>query len=209
MGVKAIIFDWGDVLSRTLVFDVLKETSERFGIPEGEILRAYIATAPAYERGSISSSQFVEDFLSALGDWRNFDPDRVLELPLRSWTEPDPTMIAVVRQARQKYKTALLSNNIQDVVEEIRKKLPLDALFDVTVFSNEVGMRKPEPEIYTLCLDRLGVAPEEAVFIDNHESMCEGAQAVGLKALHFTGREKLLRDLSRLGVELPVTHSDC
>jgi putative hydrolase of the HAD superfamily len=201
MRFKAIIFDWGDVLSTRCARAILRETAQRFAIPENDILQAYIDTVPPYELGRLSSSDFVRSFLHRLGSEFRFDPASVLELPLRSWTEPDPEMIELAEKVHKRFKTALLSNNIREVVERIRAKLDLSHLFDVVVFSNEVGLRKPDPRIYTLCLERLHVRARDAVFIDNHENLCKGAEAVGIKSLLFTDRAKLLEDFSALGIE--------
>lgn len=201
MPIRAIIFDWGDVLSKSCVRTILRDTAARFAIPETEILRAYIDTAPAYELGRLSSSDFVQSFLQRLGSGFHIDPESVLELPVRSWTEPDLDMIALAEKVHRQFKTALLSNNIREVVEKIRAKLDLSHLFDVVVFSNEVGLRKPDPQIYNLCLSLLSVSAQEALFIDNHENLCKGAEAVGIKALLFTSREKLVEDFSTLGIE--------
>jgi putative hydrolase of the HAD superfamily len=179
---------------------ILEETSARFDIPVHEILKAYIAAAREYELGKIPSEVFVRNFLANLGGRYTIDPALVLELPVRAWSVPDPEMLALVRRLRKHYRTALLSNNIHEVVEKIREKVDLDGLFDVVVFSNEAGVRKPDPAIFALCLKKLGVAPEEAVFIDNHENLCEGAEAAGIRAILFTGKEKLLQDLTALNV---------
>jgi putative hydrolase of the HAD superfamily len=70
--------------------------------------------------------------------------------------------------------------------------------FDEMVISAEVGLVKPDPRIYQLAVDRLGVAPADAVFIDDFSRNVEGAQAVGLHAIHFRNPQQARRELEDL-----------
>jgi putative hydrolase of the HAD superfamily len=76
-------------------------------------------------------------------------------------------------------------------------------LFDAVVISGEVGLHKPQPEIFRLGAERLGLPPEECVFVDDLRENCEGAEAIGMTALLHRGAESTLPELERLlGVEL-------
>jgi putative hydrolase of the HAD superfamily len=82
------------------------------------------------------------------------------------------------------YVTALVTNNVREGASTWRAKLPVDDLFDVVVDSSAVGMRKPDPAIFTHTLDLLGgVAPERAVFLDDVESNLAGARRAGLHTI--------------------------
>ena len=96
-----------------------------------------------------------------------------------------PVTVATVRSVRQAgYATALVTNNVKEAGDQWRDKVPLDELFDVVVDSSQVGVRKPDPAIYHLTLERLGgVAPERAVFLDDHPGNIAGAHRAGLHAL--------------------------
>ena len=88
------------------------------------------------------------------------------------------------RCGRDGYKTSLLTNNIAEGRDSWRPLLPLDELFDDVVDSSEVGMRKPNPMIYRLALDRLGgIEPSRAVMLDDHPGNCGGARGVGMQAI--------------------------
>jgi putative hydrolase of the HAD superfamily len=71
-------------------------------------------------------------------------------------------------------------------------------IFDLIVDSSEVGMRKPEPEIYLLTCEKLGVKPERAAFVDDIPTNIEGASAVGLHAIQFTKTEEVIDQLRPL-----------
>jgi epoxide hydrolase-like predicted phosphatase len=76
-------------------------------------------------------------------------------------------------------------------------------MFDAVVISGEVGLNKPEPEIFRLGAERLGVPPEECVFVDDLRENCEGAEAVGMTAILHRGADGTLPELERLfGAEL-------
>jgi putative hydrolase of the HAD superfamily len=84
-------------------------------------------------------------------------------------------------------RAALLTNNVREWEPLWRAKLPeVDELFEVVVDSAFVGMRKPDPAIYALTLERLGgVAPERCVFVDDLDVNCEAARALGMAAVRF------------------------
>jgi putative hydrolase of the HAD superfamily len=99
---------------------------------------------------------------------------------------PNAAMIAFLRELRDGgYRLAMLTNNVREWEPHWRRMLPVDELFDVVVDSAFVGMRKPEPAIYHLTCERLGVPPERCVFVDDVERNCEAAREVGMTAVVF------------------------
>lgn len=112
-----------------------------------------------------------------------FDPLRYFEFMRQA---PFGVHWMVVARARELhaagYGTAILTNNVREWGDGWRATIPMD-VFDVVVDSSEVGLRKPDSAIYLLTCERLGVKPDEAVFLDDNERNCEGARAVGLHAI--------------------------
>jgi putative hydrolase of the HAD superfamily len=97
------------------------------------------------------------------------------------------------------YKVALLTNNIAEGRETWSEKLPLDELFDVVVDSSAVGIRKPNPAIYHLTLERLGgVEPRRAIFLDDHPGNIAGAELAGLDAILVGDPDVAIADLRAL-----------
>src|ERR671915_155009 len=104
------------------------------------------------------------------------------------------------RARRQGIRTGLLSNSMGTARYD-RASFP--ELFDGVVISGEVGLHKPQPEIFLLGAERAGVEPEECVFVDDLRQNCEGAEAVGMTAILHRGADRTLPELERLlGVEL-------
>src|SRR5262245_4122753 len=83
-------------------------------------------------------------------------------------------------------RTAMLSNGVREIIARIRAARPLGTWFDAVIVSSEVGCSKPDPAIYRICIDRLGVPPAESLFVDDRAENIAAAQALGLQTLHFT-----------------------
>ena len=81
------------------------------------------------------------------------------------------------------YRTALITNNIKEFADGWRAMIPVDDMFDVIVDSSEVGMRKPDPRIYQLALDQLGVAADRSVFLDDAAGNIAAARALGMTGI--------------------------
>jgi HAD superfamily hydrolase (TIGR01509 family) len=79
----------------------------------------------------------------------------------------------------------MLSNMSRDLEDAIRRDRPLEGWFDAVIVSAGVRLVKPDPMIYRLCLDRLGVDPAQAVFVDDRPENVDGAAAVGMETVHF------------------------
>jgi putative hydrolase of the HAD superfamily len=97
------------------------------------------------------------------------------------------------------YKLGLVTNNVREGSAMWRSLVPVDELFDAVVDSSEVGMRKPNPAIYHHALELLGgVAPEQAVFLDDSPGNVEGARRAGLKGILVTDPEDAVAELDAL-----------
>ena len=105
-----------------------------------------------------------------------------------------------VRRLRAEgYRTAVVTNNIKEASAGWRALLPVEELFDVVVDSSDVGVRKPNPAIFTIALERLGVtAPERAVFLDDAPGNVDGARRAGLHAVLVEDVATALRELDEL-----------
>jgi len=109
-------------------------------------------------------------------------------------------MVDEVRALRADgYAVALVTNNVQEGSSAWRSLLPIDELFPVVVDSSEVGMRKPDPRIYLLALERLGgIEPARAVFLDDAPGNVEGARRAGLTAIEVGDPAEAVTELRRL-----------
>ncbi len=194
--IEAVIFDYGGVLSTT-PFAGIAEFERKMGYPEKSLARLLFGSGASpqgpteeipdhdwhlLETGRLSLSEFHERLVdrseAALGKRLDFD---VYNQFLRELGVGVHWMVVHrVRELRvEGYRTAILTNNVKEWGSFWKESIPLD-LFDLVVDSCEVGLRKPDPAIFRLTCDRLGVAPEAAVFLDDTRRHVEAARQVGL-----------------------------
>ncbi len=111
-------------------------------------------------------------------------------------------MLEYIKLLRSNYKTAVLSNaNIGSLERKIGKEW-LQACFDVVIVSADVGMVKPDSRIYTLTTERLGVEPNECVFIDDREIFLVVAREMGMKTILYESMERTKAALTKLQVSI-------
>lgn len=151
------------------------------------------------ETGEIDEPEFEPAFGSLLGVAETDGLTARLFAGLR----PDESMVGAVQTAhRAGLKTGLISNSWGLGIYD---RAPID-LFDAAVISGEVGLHKPQPEIYLLASERLGVEPHECVFVDDLRENCDGAEAVGMTAVLHRETAETLRALDELlGLVLGTT----
>jgi epoxide hydrolase-like predicted phosphatase len=199
---KGLLVDFGGVLT-TNVFDSFKAFCRAEGLPEDAVKNMFrergegLALLRQLEKGELTADEFSERFAPLLG----VSPDNLVER-LFGGIVPDEPMLEAVRRARRAgIKTGLISNSWGDGLAY--DPALMAELFDAVVISGEVGLHKPQPEIFYLGADRIGVAPEECVFVDDLRENCEGAEAVGMTAILHRGSQGTLPQLSELlGVPL-------
>lgn len=107
-------------------------------------------------------------------------------------------LVEMVRSLRADFKVGLLSNVGRDLMTRLFTEQELSSMFDVTVLSSEVGMIKPNPEIFELTAERLGVSASECLMIDDIADNIAGAKAVGMQGVVFTTTEDLRLALPQL-----------
>jgi HAD superfamily hydrolase (TIGR01509 family) len=107
----------------------------------------------------------------------------------------DQEVLDYIKQLRQQYKTALLSNVAKHGLKFWFEPGQLEEYFDVAIGSGDIGFAKPEPEAYEITADKLGVRLEECVMVDDRLELCEGAQAVGMKPIRYKGLKQLKSEL--------------
>ena len=201
--IRALISDFGGVLTTPLSAGFLAYQEEA-AITLEDLGKGMQAAADAYgdhplyalERGEITEQEFSRRLAEQLHD--GFDLARLRHLYFER-IEPNVPMIRLVGELREcGLRTALLTNNVREWEPLWRAKLPeLDDIFEVVVDSAFVGMRKPEPGIYHLTLERLGggVRAEECLFVDDLEVNCEAARELGMTAVRFEHSDQAIPEL--------------
>ena len=197
-----LICDFGGVLTTPLQEGFLAYQEES-GVSLEELGRAMGRAAEEHgdhplfvlERGEITETEFRARIERHLED--GFDLARLRTLYFERLA-PNPPMVEFVRGLRRRgVRAALLTNNVREWEPLWRSKLPeVDELFEVIVDSAFVGLRKPDPAIFELTLERLGgVAPQRCVFLDDLDVNCEAARALGMAAVRFDSAEQAIPEV--------------
>jgi putative hydrolase of the HAD superfamily len=202
--VKGLLVDFGGVLT-TNVFDSFRAFCADEGLDPDTIKQLFredpraLECVRGLERGELTEAQFAGRF----GELLELDEARRDGLVDRMFglITPDDEMVEALRRARaQGVRTGLISNSM-GAGRYDRSTFP--ELFDGVVISGDEGMHKPEPAIYELGAERVGLPPADCVFVDDLRENCEGAEAVGMTAVLHRGAERTLPRLEELlGVQL-------
>lgn len=196
---KAIIFDYGEVLCHRndpAWRDMLALTA--LDIPAFESI--YWRDRHQYDLGHFDGPGFWRRFGNHAG--RTFTPEETRALvnaDVRMWTDVDPAMLAWVASLQQSgLRTAILSNMVPEVLQALRAEERFSWLAEFThlTWSCELHIAKPDPAIYRHTCERLGVAPSEALFLDDKPENIAAAEALGIHGLLFTDLAQLRRDLA-------------
>jgi putative hydrolase of the HAD superfamily len=205
--IEAVVSDFGGVLTTPLLSSFMAVQDEIGVEPEhlGKALRAVSeedGSNPLYamERGEISEIDFLERLGDGLEPLLGHRPHlhRFREIYFRA-LEPNAAMIELMRELQASgRRMAMLTNNVREWEPLWRSMLPVDEIFETVVDSAFVGARKPEPRIYELTLERLGLAGEACLFVDDIELNCEGARKAGMSAVHFRDNEQAIGEIREL-----------
>jgi len=200
---RALIVDFGGVLT-TSVWPAFEAFCRGEGLSADTVRTLFrenpeaLADLRELETGAVEPAEFERRFAAHLGI-----PGRADGLIDRMFgaLEPDDRMIAAVRAAREAgVPTGLISNSWGGAIYDDEM---IGELFDTVVISGDVGLHKPQPEIFRLACERLGIEPRDAVFVDDLRENCAGAEAVGMAAiLHRDTSETLERLHELLGVTI-------
>ncbi len=203
MSLRAVIFDYGMVLTgepNAKAHDAMVRIT---GLPFDQFEAVYWADRHAYDEGKLSGLQFWQNLVRDAK--LNLDADAIDELngwDARMWTTQNPAMLAWQFELKQHgIRTAILSNMGDTVLASIQREFDWLSRFDVLIWSFEHKMAKPDAAIYRLTLDKLGTRPEETLFIDDKRANIDAARDLGLLAIQFSTVEKLREDLIAVGLD--------
>jgi putative hydrolase of the HAD superfamily len=203
---RAVISDFGGVLTNRLL-EAFAAFQDETGISAEQLGRAMQRVSerdgeyPLFrlERGEVSERDFLEDLSWGLEPELGHRPTlhRFREIYFEA-LHPNAPMLDLMRELRDRgYRMAILTNNVREWEELWRSKLPLDEIFELIVDSAWVGMRKPDPAIYRLTVERLdaGLEPAECLFVDDNELNVEAARELGMVAVQFRSSEQAIGEI--------------
>jgi putative hydrolase of the HAD superfamily len=206
MRIEAVIFDFGGVFIES-PYPLLEAMGVEMGLQPGrftEIVFGSLAEDGDHpyhrlERGEIPLQQARDEILHLGRTLYDVEVDIYQFFTRIPGGVRQPLVDRVRGLKKEGYPTAMITNNIREYADTWRALLPVGELFDLVVDSSRVGMRKPNPAIFRLTLERLGgLAPERTVFLDDCEGNVKAADSLGMKTVHVRG------DIAQAIAELDV-----
>ncbi|MGB7685249.1 MAG: HAD family phosphatase [Solirubrobacterales bacterium] len=202
--IKAVVSDFGGVLTTPLLgsFMAFQDTT---GISTEDLGKAMAAIAaedgenPLYrlERGEVTEAAFLDRLGEGLEPLLCHRPElhRFKEIYFEA-LDPNEQMIGLMRELKgEGYRMAMLTNNVREWEPLWRSMLPVDEIFEAVIDSGFVGVRKPEPPIYEMTLERIGLPGEACLFVDDLPHNCDGAREAGMTAVHFRDNEQAIAEI--------------
>lgn len=199
MAISTVIFDMGGVLVWTHWERATEPLAELSGKSPDQVLDALCNTDAhfAYMCGDIDAHEFACSAMASLG----------IELPsdeiLRIWDSilaPNPDALAVLERVKGRHRLVLGSNTDPGHYQRSVEVQPALGLFDDHLLSYELGVNKPDPAFFSLGLERIGLSPQECVFIDDLAENVESAQGLGITGIRFESMAQVESELERMGL---------
>lgn len=208
MGLRAVVFDYGMVLSGVPDQEAHDAMMRITALPADRFESLYWADRHAYDEGKLTGVAFWKRLVQKAGLAENQKTvEELNDWDARMWTTQNPAMLEWQQRLKEHgLKTAILSNMGDNVLARIEREFDWIHRFDVLVWSFQLLMAKPDPAIYRYTLKKLGTKPEETLFLDDKLVNVEAARAMGMQAFQFSDVNRLRSDLmaAGLGNSLPV-----
>ena len=197
--IKVIVFDFGSVIAKTDKEQVNDFITQMLNIPKEQAENAIIEL-----KQHTNQEKDEEEF------WINYARENNIFLP-DHWLEQlngarlcaiheVPGMVALVNELQNRgFQTALLSN-VRKSQSEIKRKLGYYDLFNPVILSCDVGIKKPDPMIFKILLDKLEADPETVLFVDNQERNIDAARSLGIDGIVFKDKNQFVQELKKRGI---------
>ena len=205
MGIKAVVFDYGQVISLPQDPKVMDELAKMAGADREKFEPMLWRLRCEYDRGTISAKQYYKQIFSRLELQAPDDNvmDEMIRMDLSSWRNIDPGTVALMEEVKKAgYILGILSNMPHDFLAWARKNIPIFSLCDESLFSCEVNLIKPEEAIFRKLLSMMGLEGRELVFFDDNAENIKSAKALGLNAFLWKSSENARRELELIGLRL-------
>jgi epoxide hydrolase-like predicted phosphatase len=195
MAFRAVVFDIGGVLEFTPPMGTAGKWEDRLGLPPGGLTSRLGSLFTAGNVGAVTEAEVHR----GVGELLAIDEPTVDAFMADLWTEYlgslNTELTAYFAGLRPAYLTGIISNSFVGAREREQERYGFGQLTDVIVYSHEAGISKPDPRIYYLACDRLGVHPEEMIFLDDVEANVAAACDLGALGIVFTSAAQAIADI--------------
>lgn len=201
MAYELVMFDLGGVALEVESDRLVHQVAQLMGRTFEEVQRAIYdeELLLPFELGRITPQAYFEGLKERLRlSW-------TYEQFVKAWNgifNENRDVTQLMQRLRKRHKLLALSNTNVLHLEHIQSSFPALSIFDHWVASCDVGLRKPDPKIYLLALERAGVRPAAAVYIDDRPELVEAGRGAGLTAIRFENGEQLAQELRAAGLNV-------
>jgi epoxide hydrolase-like predicted phosphatase len=195
MPIRAIIFDLFDVLFCTGNLSERRAYEVKIGLPENGLEQAMFRSPQFREAiaGRVNETELWRDVAHRIGV--GSQEGSTLAAAFYSAIKINIELVAFLRSLRSHYKTAILSNAPSTVRTLVTQRFHLDREVDTVIISSEVGVMKPQPEIYRIAASRLGVQPQEVIFVDDELRFIAAARSLGMIGIQFKNTSQAIAEI--------------
>ena len=202
--IRALVLDFGNVISEPQDISCYERMSALSGLPADFFRNAFWKYREPFDRGTIRGQEMYKQVLEDAGlrlqdEKLNDLIEQLLAEDLGSWfhVSDDVTNWALKLQ-KEGYILGILSNMPYDFLERFGDRVQLFQKADVAIFSCQIHLVKPEPEIYKVLFDRTGCVPEEIVFFDDIAQNVAAAAKIGIHAFVWSGLDDAKKRFTQL-----------
>lgn len=197
-GFKALVFDMGEVLIKTFDRTPRTKLAAQFNLSFEDLEKIVYFSKSALKAmdGAISEEDHFRYVLQTI----HASTMSIVDFQEAFWggDNIDNEIITFISSLKDRYKLGLLSNAMETTRQRLNEKYDLLAYFDAGIFSCEVRMSKPEPEIYQLILKLLDVKPYESIFIDDNLENIYAAKKLGMATVHSISTTQTIQYIKQL-----------
>ena len=196
--IRALILDYGGVISKPQNLDHFQEILQVLGIDENRFIDVYYAQRKNYDNGQLSGKEYWLKNLQHFGLELNESMiNDLIRADVKSWTEINRSMIGFIEESRRNVeKLAIISNMMRDTLAYMNSHFEWLKIFDEQIYSCEIGINKPDIRIFELCLNSLGIFPQDCLFVDDSQNNVLGAANSGMNVIHYKSFAQFSQEFS-------------
>ncbi len=185
--IRALILDYGGVISQPQHPENINNMLQILNQDYSDFKQLYQSKRDDYDNGQLSGREYWLSILQHYGlEPHNSDITNLIQEDVRSWTHINEPMIQFIKDSRSRlYKLAIISNMTKDSLAFLQSHCYWLELFDVLIFSCDIGYNKPDRRIYAACLSQLEIPPGECLFVDDSAANVRGAMEAGMNVIQF------------------------
>ena len=195
--IRGLILDYGGVISQPQIRQNVDNILRLLGQDYDDFMQVYYDLRVGYDNGQLSGEEYWISVLRHFSlNTNGFDLSNFIHEDVKSWTVLNDSVLQYLKENRDRIpKLAMISNMVEDTLVFMREHYDWLDLFDELVFSCELGVNKPEKEIYEICLRKLMIPPGECLFVDDSVKNVNGGVDSGMRAIQFTTFSRFLHEI--------------